>query len=352
MLSSRAANLHPWWTAEGTGRGHWEGKGLKRCGRGHGEGEGQGCWCRWEKGPSCWEGLVDSREEVGWGGGQAGGYRAQTSRGGEFDFGLSWRDCQPQGSPWCFRGEGVQLGLRRCWKFCGAYCFSSPASWVVGSATSDGSGWGFPSKESQADPLLNSHPPYPKLGRRWWWRGDPQHKGAGSCHWHLCGNGWPWDYQQPSCCCGWTRPDTLCRTTNWKGARSSCRKRCPAPIYWSFCLVYYYFLFMFLFFIFYFFIFYILYFLMFGLPNVTGLWWPNNGFNSYFPKYYFPMIIGLWWQDNGLMLLALICFNCFVTRIWKPSIFMNSCFIIARLFFLSYLVVVIIIYFSFFIPID
>lgn len=35
-------------------------------------------------------------------------------------------------------------------------------------------------------------------------------------------------------------------------------------------------------------------FCLFGLPMVTGLCWPNNGFNPYFSKSYFPIVTWLW----------------------------------------------------------
>ena len=64
-------------------------KAFKRCGSRHEKGEGQGYRCRREKGPSCREFLIDSREEVDRGGGQVRRYRAQAGRGEESDFGLS-----------------------------------------------------------------------------------------------------------------------------------------------------------------------------------------------------------------------------------------------------------------------
>ena len=49
--------------------------------------------------------------------------------------------------------------------------------------------------------------------------------------------------------------------------------------------------------------FFFFFFSFYGLPRVTRLWWPNNGFNFnliYF-RTYFPMVTGLWWPNNDLI---------------------------------------------------
>ena len=125
----------------------------------------------------------------------------------------------------------------------------------------DGSTRGLPFKKSSSNPLFGSSTP--RLESGWYGRrgGDYQHEGAGPSDQHPCGYCRFRGRQQLECC--W-----LCirlAATDW-GCPQPTGRWCSTPAHQSDRLV--------LMFLTSFFC--LCWLLLFDMPRVTGLWWPNT----------------------------------------------------------------------------